>query len=68
MYSVLFTVPYLLTNQNIVCERAYGDETGQKLVKNEDTTGSCSMQEGNAREKLDYGKPDGVRNYLTVRN
>ena len=46
----------------------YGDETRKKLVKNEDTTGSCSMQEGNAREKLDYGKPDGVRNYPTVRN
>ena len=50
MDSILFTVPYLLTKQNIVCERAYGDEIGQKLVENEDTIGSCSMQEGNARE------------------
>ena len=50
MDSILFTLPYLLTSQNIVCELAYGDEIGQKLVENEDTTGSCSMQEGNARE------------------
>ena len=30
---------------------AYDDETGEKLVGNEDTIGSCSVQEGNAREK-----------------
>ena len=53
MGSILFTVAYLLTNQNIVCEWAYGDEIGQKLVENEDTIGSCSVQEGNAREKRD---------------
>ena len=68
MDSVLLTVPYLLTNQNIVCERAYDDEIKQKPVENEDTICSCSMQEGNAREKCDYRKLDGVRNYPTVRN
>ena len=47
----LFTVPCLLTNQNVICERAYDDEIGQKVVENEDTISSCSMQEGNARVK-----------------
>ena len=51
MNSILFTVPCLLTNQNVFCERAYDDEIGQKLVENEDTISSCSMLEGNARVK-----------------
>ena len=51
MDLILFSVPCLLTNKNIVCERAYDDEIEQKLVENEGTTGSCSMQERNAREK-----------------
>ena len=49
--SFLFTVPYFLTNQNIVCEWTYDDDMGQKLVENKNTIGSCSMQEKNAREK-----------------
>ena len=39
-------------HQNIVYEWADDDEIGQKLVENEDTIGSYSMQEGSAREKL----------------
>ena len=49
--SILFTVPYLLTNQNIVCKWTYDDVMGQKLVENKNTIGRCSMQEKNAREK-----------------
>ena len=45
------TVPCLLTNQNIVYEWAYDDEIRQKLVENEDTISSYSMQEGSGREK-----------------
>ena len=33
MDSILFTVPYVLSNQNIACERAYDDEIGQNLSK-----------------------------------